>query len=91
MSDIVETIAARIGARHRPAYEAWRKYPGKPPEGVLRCEWGEFYMTEPGGADESTMVSFVAADGHTSVRSLTWREVVAEIVAELRADGLLAD
>jgi hypothetical protein len=37
------------------------------------------------------MVSFVAADGHTSVRSLTWREVVAEIVAELRADGLLAD
>jgi hypothetical protein len=79
---MVEKIAAELGAKHRPSYQTWRRAKGPKPAGVDMIDHGEFFWTEPGGPDDSTMVSFIdPADGGTSLRALTWREVVDDVLS----------
>jgi hypothetical protein len=72
-------FADAIAAQKRPEWQSYRR--ARPTERSGADEHGMVYETMPAAtADDATMTTYIAEDGHTSLRSFTWREVTAEVL-----------
>lgn len=81
-----EELALEIATHFKPAYTYFER---KPASQITKdMTWEDKYIekiVEP-EANSTTMVAFLDNDGHTSVRSLTFLEIVEAILEKHQID-----